>query len=153
MMLRSSHRGSIHGLLAQARGIIVAGGFGLLGAGCQMGSLALTPLTTTKFTLEQTEKLVLQDPWVQRTVASTGIQHSILNDGKLQVVVNIKNRDSGLNRVELSVSFKSADGLVEVEQTPWQVLELGGHVTQAVGFVSDTTAARNFAVRVRQAIP
>ncbi|HRE03967.1 MAG TPA: hypothetical protein PKX00_00040 [Opitutaceae bacterium] len=126
-------------------------GLGL--GGCQMGMLSSTPLTTTKFTLEQTEKLVLQDPWVQRTISSTGIQHSVLPDGKMQVVVNIKNRESGLNRVELSVAFRNADGLVDLEQTPWRLLELEGRVTQAVRFVSSGTTARNFAVRVRQAIP
>ena len=66
---------------------------------------------------------------------------------------NIKNRESGLNRVELSIAFKSTDGLVDLEQTPWKVLELEGRVTQAVRFVSAGTTARNFAVRVRQAIP
>ena len=150
-MLRAHRQNLTHVHLAVRGWIFLLVGLGL--GGCQMGMLSSTPLTTTKFTLEQTEKLVLQDPWVQRTISSTGIQHSILPDGKMQVVVNIKNRESGLNRVELSVAFRNADGLVDLEQTPWQTLEREGRVTQAVRFVSAGTSARNFAVRVRQAIP
>jgi len=122
----------------------------LLFSGCQMATIPAMPLTTTKYTLQQTEKLSLMDSRVQGSVSSTGIQHSVLADGRLQVVVNIKNRDSQPNRVELSILFKSADSMVDVGESPWQVIELDAFATQAVKFVSTSVAARNFKVRVRQ---
>lgn len=119
-------------------------------SGCQMATIPAMPLTTTKYTLQQTEKLSLMDSRVQGSVSSTGIQHSILADGRLQVVVNIKNRDSQPNRVELSILFKGADSMVDIGESPWQVIELDAFATQAVKVVSTSTAARNFKVRVRQ---
>jgi len=115
-----------------------------------MATIPAMPLTTTKYTLQQTEKLSLMDSRVQGSVYSTGIQHSVLADGRLQVVINIKNRDSQPNRVELSILFTSADSLLEVGESPWQVIELDALATQAVKIVSTSVAARNFKVRVRQ---
>ena len=67
-MLRAHRQNLTHVHLAVRGWIFLLVGFGL--GGCQMGMLSSTPLTTTKFTLEQTEKLVLQDPWCNEPLAA-----------------------------------------------------------------------------------
>lgn len=120
-------------------------------AGCQMAPVSLAPLSTTKFTLQQTEKLMLLDRPTQEAVSSTGIQHSVLPDGRMQVVVNIKNRQNQANRVQLSTVFRDTQGISHGDETPWETLTLSQNATEAVRFVSETRDARQFTVRVRKA--
>lgn len=124
---------------------------GGLAAGCQLPPLPLMSLTSTKYTLAQTEKLTFLDSEAQTAVSSTGIQHSVLSDGRMQVVVNIKNRESHINRVQLSAAFRERAGAAVGEETPWETLTLDQNSTEAVRFISTATDARAYTIRVRHA--
>jgi uncharacterized protein YcfL len=118
-------------------------------AGCSTGPYA--PKDTTKYNLENTEPFVLMDKQVEHSVTSTGIQKRVNDDGRLEVVANIKNRESRRIQVQVSCVFKDADGFSTGDETPWQTLILGENTTEAVNFKSMNNQARNFTIRVRQA--
>jgi uncharacterized protein YcfL len=118
-------------------------------AGCSTGPYAAKD--TTKYNLEQTEKFVLMDKAVQRSVTSTGIQQRVNDDGRLEVVANIKNRESRRIQVQVSCVFKDDQGFSTGDETPWQTLILGENTTEAVNFKSMNNQARTYTIRVRQA--
>ena len=118
-------------------------------AGCSTGPYA--PKDTTKYTLENTEAFVLMDKHVQRSVTSTGIQTRVNDDGRLEVVANIKNRENRRIQVQVSCVFKDEQNFSTGDETPWQTLILGESTTEAVNFKSMNNQARNFTIRVRQA--
>jgi uncharacterized protein YcfL len=118
-------------------------------AGCSTGPYA--PKDTTKYNLENTEPVVLMDKQVEHSVTSTGIEKRINADGRLEVVANIKNRESRRIQVQVSCVFKNEAGFSTGDETPWQTLILGENTTEAVNFKSMNNQARNFTIRVRQA--
>ncbi len=117
--------------------------------GCSHGPYAAKD--TTKYNLESTEKFVLMDKHVQYSVTSTGIQQRLNDDGRLEVVANIKNREDRRIQVQVSCIFKDAQGFSTGDETPWQTLILGENTTEAVNFKSMNTQARTYTIRVRQA--
>ena len=109
------------------------------------------PQDTTKYTLESTDSFVLMDKQVQYSVTSTGIQYRNLPDGRLEIVANIKNRETRRIQVQVSCVFKNDQGTATGDETPWQTLILGENATEAVTFASMNNLARKYTVRVRQA--
>ena len=91
------------------------------------------------------------DKHVQRSVTSTGIQKRVNDDGRLEVVANIKNRENRRIQVQVSCVFKDEQNFSTGDETPWQTLILGESTTEAVNFKSMNNQARNFTIRVRQA--
>ena len=122
-----------------------------LGSGCAMRSGPYAPQDTTKFTLENTDKFVLMDRAVQYSVTCTGLQENVLPDGRLEVVANIKNRESRRIQVQVSAAFKDEHGIATGDETPYETLILGENATEAVRFTAMNTQAKNYTVRVRQA--
>lgn len=118
-------------------------------AGCSHGPYVAKD--TTKYTLENSEKFVLMDKQVQYSVTSTGIQQRINDDGRLEVVANIKNRENRRIQVQVSCVFKDAQNFSTGDETPWQTLILGENTTEAVNFKSMNAQARTYTIRVRQA--
>jgi uncharacterized protein YcfL len=128
--------------------------FGLLAvffAGCQSPPGPFAAQDTTKYTLEQTEMFVLMDQRVQHSVTSTGIQRGMTEDGRLEVIANIKNRENRRIQVQVNCVFKDAQGFPTGDETPWQTLILGENATEAVRFTAMNDPANRFTVRVRQA--
>ncbi len=121
----------------------------LLAAGCRTVDTTGVTLHSSKYTLEQTEKLQYLDPELQGAVTSTGIQHSTLADGRLQVVVNVHNRSKMPMAVQLSTAFKDSAGFTTLDETGWQTLLLRQNSTEAVRFVSSQSGLRQFTIRVR----
>jgi hypothetical protein len=113
--------------------------------------LAMMTLGSPKFTLEQTEKLMFLDPGLFQAVTSTGLQQHVRDDGRLEVVVNIKNRSSTPAALEMSVLFRDAVTDAPAGETPWRRIELSGLDTQAVPFLSSKPGPRAFTVRIREA--
>jgi hypothetical protein len=121
------------------------------GAGCAMQPGPLPPLDTTKFTLENTDKFVLLDQPAQYSVTCTGLQERPLADGRLEVVANVKNRESRRIQVQINCVFKDDQGFSTGDETPWQTLILSENSTEAVRFTAMNGLARKYTVRVRQA--
>jgi uncharacterized protein YcfL len=120
-------------------------------AGCQSPPGPFAPQDTTKYTLENTEMFVLMDQRVQRSVTSTGIQRGMTEDGRIEVIANIKNRENRRIQVQVSCVFKDAQGFPTGDETPWQTLILGENATEAVRFTAMNDRAQRFTIRVRQA--
>ncbi len=118
-------------------------------AGCRTVDTSGVTLTSSKFTLEQTEKLEFIAPELQSAVSSTGIQHSTLADGRVQVVVNIRNHSKLPIAIQLSAAFKDSSGFTTLDETPWQAVSLGRGTTEAVRFVSRQPGLRQYTIRVR----
>jgi uncharacterized protein YcfL len=117
--------------------------------GCQTGG-AYLPKNTTKYDTENTSPFVLLDPGVQRSVTTSGLQETRLPDGRLQVSVNVRNREGRRIQVQINCEFKDAQGFV-VDDTPFQTLILSERAQESVRFVSMNDKAQRYTIRVRQA--
>ena len=123
-----------------------------LAAGCAVVAPGpFAPLDTTKFTLENTDRFVLLDQPAQFSVTCTGLQERPLADGRLEVVANVKNRESRRIQVQINCVFKDELGVSTGDETPWQTLILSENSTEAVRFTAMNTLGRKYTVRVRQA--
>ncbi len=122
-----------------------------LSAGCVTQPGPFAPLDTTKFTLENTERFVLLDEPAQNSVTCTGLQQNLLADGRLEVVANVKNRESRRIQVQINCVFKDDQGFSTGDETPWQTLILSENSTEAVRFTAMNGQAKKYTVRVRQA--
>jgi len=120
-------------------------------AGCATEPGPFPPLDTTKFTLENTDRFVLLDKPAQYSVTCTGLQERPLADGRMEVVANVKNRESRRIEVQINCVFKDEQGFSTGDETPWQTLILSENSTEAVRFTAMNTQARKYTVRVRQA--
>ncbi len=112
---------------------------------------AYAPRNPTKYDLENREPFVLMDKAVQRSVTSSGIQKRVLEDGRLEVIANVRNRESRRIQVQINCVFKDENGFATGDETPWQTLILTENSQEAVQFVSMNDRARQFTIRVRQA--
>ncbi len=132
-------------------GVVAAVAALALTAGCVSEPGPFAPLDTTKFTLENTERFVLLDQPAQNSVTCTGLQQMTLADGRLEVVANVKNRESRRIQVQISCVFKDEQGFSTGDETPWQNLILSESATEAVRFTAMNAAAKKYTIRVRQA--
>ncbi|MEI6463388.1 MAG: YcfL family protein [Verrucomicrobiota bacterium] len=120
-------------------------------AGCATEPGPFAPLDTTKFTLENSDRFVLLDQPAQVSVTCTGLQERPLADGRLEVVANVKNRESRRIQVQINCVFKDDQGFSTGDETAWQTLILAENATEAVRFTAMNTLAKKYTVRVRQA--
>ncbi len=112
---------------------------------------AYTPRNATKYDLENHEPLVLMDKGVQHSITSSGIQKRILEDGRMEIVANIRNRENRRIQVQVNCVFKDEQGFSTGDETPWETLILTENSQESVKFTSMNNKARIFTVRVRQA--
>ncbi len=123
----------------------------LLLAGCATEPGPFAPQDTTKYNLENTEKFVLLDKPTQNSITCTGIMQQPLADGRLEVIANIKNRESRRVQVQVNCVFKNEQGFSTGDETPFQTLILDENATEAVRFTAINGLAKNYTIRVRQA--
>jgi hypothetical protein len=121
-----------------------------LGGGCVARTGPFPPLDTTKYTLENTERFVVLDQPAQHAVTCTGLQQKWLNDGRLEVVANVKNRESKPIEVQVNCVFKDEQGFSTGDETPFQTVVLAENSTEAVRFTAMNKLAKTYTVRVRQ---
>lgn len=123
----------------------------LAGAGCKSSETgAFPPQNTTGFDTENREKFVLMDPGAQRSVTCSGLQETILADGRLEVAANVRNRENRRLQVQINCEFKDAQGFV-IDSTPWQTLILTENGQETVRFASMNATAKRYTIRVREA--
>jgi hypothetical protein len=122
-----------------------------LSAGCAAPTGPFQPLDTTKYTLENTDRFALLDQPAQYSVTCTGFQERMLEDGRLEVVANIKNRENRRLEVQINCVFKDEQGFSTGDETPFQTVILSENSTEAVRFTAMNTKAKKYTVRVRQA--
>ena len=119
-------------------------------SGCSHGG-AYEARNAQRYDLENKAPFALMDAQVQRSVTSSGIQKQTLEDGRLRVVANVRNREARRIQVQISCVFKDEGGAATGDETPWTNLILTESAQEAVEFVSMNNKAKNFTVRVRQA--
>jgi uncharacterized protein YcfL len=109
------------------------------------------PQQTKAPALESTEKVVLMDPGVQYSVTCTAIREHTLADGRLEVGVDLRNRENRRIEVQADCVFKDAAGVSTDDNTPFQTVILTENATEPVKFTASNTAAKKYTIRVRQA--
>ncbi|MGH7969655.1 MAG: DUF1425 domain-containing protein, partial [Limisphaerales bacterium] len=100
--------------------------------------------------VEDASAFVLFDKGAQHSVTCDGVQQQRLQDGRLQVAANVRNRESRRIQVQINCEFKDGQGFV-VEDTPFQNLFLDENAQEGVQFVSMNDKAQRYTIRVRQA--
>jgi uncharacterized protein YcfL len=100
---------------------------------------------------ENTEPLVLLDPGVRYSVTCTGINEHTLSDGRLEITVQLRNRENRRIEVQANCVFKDAAGVATGDETPFQAVILTENATEQVKFTSMNNLAKKYTVRVRQA--
>ena len=119
--------------------------------GCTTGDRGVyLPENATKYNYEDSEQFVLMDSMVQTSVTSSGIQQTRLNDGRLEVAANIRNREGRRIQVQAQCVFKDGQGFV-LDETPWVNLHLTERAQEGVRFTSMNDRAQRYTIRVRQA--
>lgn len=127
--------------------LLIASLASVLLTGCQSGG-AKPPLNTTKYNLESTSKFVLLDSRAQRSVTCTGLQERPLEDGRLEVAANIRNRENRRIEVQIDCQFKDEQGFM-VEEVPFRPIFLAENEQRTVRFVSMNNKPRTYTIRVR----
>lgn len=132
-------------LLALATLLAAAGCSSTYDKGPYTPEVSKTPATENK------EPVVLLDPGVRRSVTCRGLQERTLEDGRLEVIVQLQNRENRRIEVQVNCVFKDGNGFSTGDETPFQPLILTENATEQVRFVSMNRLAKKFTVRVRQA--
>jgi hypothetical protein len=119
--------------------------------GCKHHEGAYEPKNANVGNLENKAKFVLLDKATQDSVTCSSIQERLREDGRMEVIANVRNR---LNRrIELQVNcvFKDGNGFPTQDDSPFHTLILTENAQEAVRFLSLNNQARTYTVRIRQA--
>jgi uncharacterized protein YcfL len=132
--------------------LLAAGGTALLAVGCSTHDkgpyLPQTPKTPA---YEGKEPVVLMDPGVRYSVTCSGVQEQTLPDGRLEVLVHLRNRENRRIEVQANCVFKDQNGFSTGDETPFEMVILTENGTEDVKFTSMNNLAKKYTVRVRQA--
>jgi hypothetical protein len=119
--------------------------------GCRTDGGAYPPKNTNKYSFEETEKFVLLDARTQRSVSVTSIQERRQDDGRLEVIANVRNRENRRIEVQINCVFKDERSFSTGDETPFQTLILTENAQESVRFISMNNKAQKYTIRVRQA--
>jgi hypothetical protein len=112
---------------------------------------AYEPKNVNKYDLENSLRLVLLDKGVERSVTCSGIQERILDDGRLEVTANLRNRLNRRIEVQINCVFKDERGFPTNDEASFKTLILTENAQEGTSFVSLNNQARTYTVRIRQA--
>lgn len=84
-------------------------------------------------------------------MTSSGIHEKVLPDGRLEITVQLRNRENRRLEVQADCVFKDATGVIVGDETPFQTVILTENATEQVKFTSANNQARKYTIRVRQA--
>src|SRR6516225_5934393 len=118
--------------------------------GCSSHKGAYPPVDTATGNFENNAQFVPFDTGTQHSVTCPGIQLARLDDGRLQVLANLRNRENRRIEVQVDCVFKDEQGFV-VEETPFTNVFLEENAMENVKFVSMNEKAQRYTVRVREA--
>ena len=111
---------------------------------------AYTARNTDRYNVEQTSKVALMDYRVQRSVTYNGLLEHPLEDGRLEVGINLRNRLSRRIQVQVQCVFKDLSGFA-VDETPWRDVIFTENSQETLRFVSMNDKAKGYTIRVREA--
>jgi hypothetical protein len=107
--------------------------------------------STSTYDLENSGKLVLLDKGVEQSVTYPSVLERVLEDGRLEVIANVKNRLNRRIEVQISCVFKDETGFPSNDEAPFKTLILTENAEEGVRFVSLNDRARTYTIRIRQA--
>ena len=147
--------------------VAIASVAALVASGCRPASQAIGSATQTvvtghpggpyppknagKYPLENQSKFIAADYGAQRSITCTGMQERVLEDGRLEVAANLRNRLNRRIQVQVQCVFKDAQGFGTGDETPWQDVIFTENTQETVRFTSLNDKARGYTVRVREA--
>lgn len=111
---------------------------------------AYLPLNVPVNEKENYVAAVLLTQRVQSSVAIPGIQETHLPDGRLQVAVQLRNRENRRIQVQANCEFKDEQGFV-LDSTPFQNVFLDENAQESAKFVALNEKAVRYTIRVREA--
>lgn len=111
---------------------------------------AYTAKNTDRYNVEQTSKVALMSYRVQRSVTYNSLLEHPLDDGRLEVGINLRNRLGRRIQVQSQCVFKDISGFA-VDETPWQDVILTENSQETLRFVSVNNQAKGYTIRVREA--
>ena len=112
---------------------------------------ARLPVNTTTHDIENTSQYALEGPRVQKSVTFSGTLQRFLEDGRLEVVTNVRNRENRRIEVQISCVFKDEQNFATGDETPWHTLILTENAQEGVKFTAMNNRAKNYTIRVREA--
>jgi starvation-inducible outer membrane lipoprotein len=127
---------------------LLAGATALWLTGCQTRPAPLHEQESTKYSIESTGKFVRID---QAAVICTGLQEHVTDDGRLEVLVNVQNRENHRLALEVRCVFKDGNGFSTGDETPWRFLLLEAGATEAVHYSAGNNLAHKYTIMVRPA--
>ena len=132
--------------------ILLLGTAALIAAGCSStyDKGPYLPQKSKTPAYEDTERLILLDPGVQYSVTLATYLQRALEDGRLEVVVGLRNRENRRIEVQADCIFKDEAG-VATDEAPFQAVILTENATEQVKFTSANSLAKKYTIRVRQA--
>lgn len=122
----------------------------VLVAGCASHQGAYSPQDVGVGSLENEASFVLLDPGAQRSVTCSGMQQTRLEDGRLRIKANLRNRENRRIQVQINCVFKDTGGFV-LEETPFTNVFLDENAMQGVEFLSMNNEPQRYTIRVREA--
>jgi hypothetical protein len=75
----------------------------------------------------------------------------VLEDGRMEVVANVRNRLNRRIEVQISCVFKDETGFALNDENTFRTLILTENIEEAARFVSLNDRARSYTIRIRQA--
>jgi len=110
------------------------------------------PQTSKTPAYESTEPVVLLDPAVQHSITVGGPPFAqTLPDGRLEVTVQLRNRENRRIEVQANCVFKDINGVSTGDETPFRTVILTENATEQIKFTSMNDRAKRYTIRVRQA--
>ncbi len=112
---------------------------------------AYEPRNVNKYDLENSAKFVLFDKGAERSVTCPAIEERVTDDGRLEVMANVRNRLNRRIEVQINCVFKDDKGFPTNDESPFKTLFLDENAQEGVRFVSMNNQARTYTIRVREA--
>jgi hypothetical protein len=106
---------------------------------------------TSTFEVEESDRIALLDRGVQQSVSIPSVLERVLEDGRLEVIANVRNRLNRRIEVQIGCVFKDETGFASNDIDSFRTLILTENAEEAVRFVSLNDQARSYTIRIRQA--
>jgi hypothetical protein len=117
-------------------------------AGCAGPGAAPPPAS---YAVEGSNRLVALDAAARDAAGCSGLMARSLADGRLQLLVNLKDRQASPAPIEVQCEFENDRGAPIGDDSPWEAVTLTPGVVQTLLFTSRDTRARTYRIRVRSA--
>jgi hypothetical protein len=112
---------------------------------------AYQPRNVNKYDLENSAKFVLLDKGVERSVTCPNIEERVTDEGRLEVIANVRNRLNRRIEVQVNCVFKDDKGFPTNDEAPFKTLFLDENAQEGARFISMNNLARTYTIRVREA--